>query len=118
MYGAATQYRKRAYLRKNGVQTEGTVIELEADKSPKSRSLYPVVRFTTLTRKTVTLRYNFGSYPAAFQPGQRVQILYDPLAPEKFVIGVGDTDWRTVVIALMGLFFLGLGVYSGLKHYR
>ena len=117
MYGAARQHRKRTFLRNNGLQAEGTVVRLEADKNPKSKALFPVVRFTTLTHGTITLRYNLGNYPAGFQLGQRVPLLYDPLAPERFVIVTEASDWAIITLGLLGVFFTGLGLYNGIKSY-
>lgn len=117
VYGAVVQHRKRASLRKTGMQAEGVVIRLEEDSDPDSSSLHPVVRFTTLNREVVTMRYHFGSYPSAFRVGQQVQILYDPLAPKEFVVGTGSVGWETVIFGLLGVGLLGVGLYGCIKPY-
>jgi hypothetical protein len=117
LYASVRQHRKRTLMRQTGLIAEGVVVRLEEDSDPDSSSLYPVVRFTTLNREVVTMRYNFGSYPAAFQLGQQVQIIYDPLAPKEFVIGAGSMDWETVVFGLIGAGLLGAGLYGCIRPY-
>jgi hypothetical protein len=117
LYAAFKHYRKRTFLAQNGLRVEGTIIKLEEDDDPDSSSLYPVVRFAMLNREILTLRYNFGSYPAAFHLGQRVQILYDPLAPKEFIIGLAAIDWNIISIGLTGIFLVGVGLYGCVKPY-
>jgi hypothetical protein len=116
-YAAVAQHRKRTRLRQTGIVTAGVVVRLEKDNDPESSSLYPVIRFTALNRGIVTMRHNFGSQPAGFHVGQQVQILYDPSAPEEFVIGAGSIDWETLVLGLIGAGLLGVGLYGCIKPY-
>ncbi|MGI4832032.1 MAG: DUF3592 domain-containing protein [Janthinobacterium lividum] len=116
-YAAVAQHRKRTLLRQTGILTEGVVVRLEEDNDPESSVLYPVIRFTTLNGEVVIMRYNFGSQPSAYQLGQQVQLLYDPLAPREFVIGAGSTDWETLVFGLVGAGLLGVGLYGVIRPY-
>ncbi|GAA4496268.1 hypothetical protein GCM10023172_09290 [Hymenobacter ginsengisoli] len=117
LYSAFERYRKRTFLLQNGLRTESTVVRLEQDDDPDSSSLYPVVRFTDSSYETITLRYNSGSYPAAFHLGQRVQILYDPSKPQDFVIGYTTIDWETINVLVIGISLVGVGLYCCIKPY-
>lgn len=117
LYNAVTHHRKRIFLKQTGIVVEGIIMRLEKDGDPESNILYPVVRFTTLNREVITMRYHAGSYPPAFRTGQQVQIMYDPFAPAEFVIGTGSIDWETILFGLLGVSLLGFGFYSCIKPY-
>ena len=120
MYAAVMQHKKRVFLSKNGLPTDGIVIRLEQDKDPDSSAYYPVIQFTTLNRETVAVRHNFGSQPASYHVGQKVQVLYDPLAPKEFVIGVtglSAIEWEAYGFGLLGAVLLSIGLCKGFESY-
>jgi hypothetical protein len=117
IYAAALQYHKRKVLINSGMPADAVVIRLEQDNDPDSSSWYPVIQFTTLDRKTVTVRHNFGTQPASYYVGQQVQILYDPLVPTEFMIGVNAMDWVAFGFGFIGAALIISGLYERFKSH-
>jgi hypothetical protein len=115
MYIAVVQYNKRVLLNKSGVPTEGVVIRLEQDND--STVYYPVIQFTTFNREIVVVRHNFGTQPASYHVGQKIQILYDPLVPKEFVIGTSNIDWDAFGFGFLGASLLSVGLYMCFEQY-
>lgn len=117
MYMAVVQYNKRVFLNKSGLPAEGIVIRLEQDNDPDSTAYYPVIQFTAFNRETVVVRHNFGTQPASYHVGQKLQILYDPLVPKEFVIGTGNIDWDAFGFGFLGASLLSVGLYMCFEQY-
>lgn len=95
---------------------EGTVMTLEKSSSSTSKpnrnaKFHPVVHFTTTTGETIQFRSNFGSYPAAYRPGDKVSILYPPDNPQQATINSFFPLWfLTLIFAILGGSFTISGV--------
>ena len=107
---AVKMQRKRTLLKKAGLVTEGVIIKMEKDDDPESTNQYPVVRYITFDEQVIILRHDVGRNPPAYHTGQQVQILYDPTAPEKFVIGSGKIAWDVLEFAVVGSAFIIGGI--------
>ncbi|GAB3226095.1 hypothetical protein GCM10027346_08010 [Hymenobacter seoulensis] len=105
-------YRKKRWFQKNGLFASGIVVRLVTDeKDDEPRCLYPVVRFLTPQQGWIEARYDVGKYPAAYDVGQPVELLYDPANPRKFIIGAKPfsiTDWWPYAVILA---VIGYGIY-------
>jgi hypothetical protein len=117
IYAAALQYHKRKVLINSGMPAHAVVIRLEQDNDPDSSSWCPVLQFTTLDRKTVTVRHSFGTQPASYYIGQQLQVLYDPLVPTEFVIGVNAMDWEAFGFGFIGAALIISELYEGFKSH-
>src|SRR5258708_39495721 len=73
---------KNKKLIKNGILTNGVVIRLEHAKDLSlRRDLFPVVRFLTDQKEWITFTSSVGAYPAPFDEGDKVDVLYSPENP-------------------------------------
>ena len=100
-------------LREVGVTTVGTVVSVDSDTrlDPGGAS----VRFTVDDDTRVRL-VSLGGYADYYVEGQVVDVVYDPSAPDRFIMddalyAPGWTEWP-LVLALLTAFFAGpLGVH-------
>ena len=104
-YGRAVRFKKTA------AEAQGTVIELRADSGNHGTTFYPIIKFADQTGHGHTLYSSTGSYPPAYEVGERVSVLYDPANPKDARINsfVGLWLWP-LILAVMG----GLDVLTGL----
>ena len=79
----------------------------------KSRSYHPVVKFKTPEGTDVQFTSSVGTNPAEFHIGQAVDILYDPLNPQKAQTNsVVDLWMGSVLTAILGTAFVLAGIFS------
>ena len=112
---------ERSKLRANGVKVEGVVFDMERDPaltisigtdSGSNRSYYPIVRFVTADKEWVTQKYDIGSYPAAYDIGDKVNIIYDTGDPKHFIIDDWFSKLTWPIVAAAGvLMILGVVMY-------
>jgi hypothetical protein len=82
----------------NATRTEGEIVVVrhEVSGSPNNRSsaYYPTFRFTAPTGEVVEVE-SFTGYdsPSEFQPGQQIEVLYDPTYPEHARINAFTQLW-------------------------
>ncbi len=99
------------------LSTPGKVVELvvhpyrDPDTWRVTNYSYPIVEFTTLEGKPMSVELSEGSYPPSYVAGDEVTILYDAHNPERATIkSITNTalQWLAPVIGLfVGLVFLG-----------
>ncbi|MEA4921044.1 MAG: DUF3592 domain-containing protein [Clostridiaceae bacterium] len=82
-------------LTRNGLRTEGTVINLENNGSGKKLTYMPKIEFITDTGQKVMYVYRSGSNPPAYSIGQRVN-------QENFIIGSNSSFVFPIVLILAG----------------
>jgi len=91
----------------------GTVIDMVARQSSDSTTYAPVVRFETEEGETVEFTSNTSSEPPSYVKGERVEILYRPLAPHDARINDFGSLWASPLMfgTAGSIFFLiGAGV--------
>jgi hypothetical protein len=74
-------------LTRNGLKTEGTVIDLEKSGSGEKSTYMPEVEFITDSGQKVAYVYRSGSNPPAYSIGQSVEVVYAKDDPRNFMIG-------------------------------
>ena len=104
---------KRARLR-GMVRASATVLEVAESPWPvpgESGSLYRVrARYALPGGRTVeALSQNTVHAPGDYPPGARVEIAYDPDAPETFYV-LRDREYTDLIFLCFGIFVLLLGV--------
>ena len=82
---------------------EGRVIELVDTSSPGESAQYKAKVSYDVAGETYTGHSTWSTAPAAFDVGERVQVLYDPAKPSSMML---DTFFEKWFIALI---FLGIG---------
>ncbi len=92
------QNKKRNNLLRFGEEAEGVIISLK----PHSETNSPVIHFVTNRGVSITKEYEVGS--ESYKIGQKVKVLYDPVAPNEFTL---RNDNSTIIVKYM---FLLIGV--------
>ena len=105
----------KAMLALGGLKAEGTVIELAERQSggKNSRNLYhPVVRFESTAKNSFTFTDGAGASPAAFDEGDKVDVLYLAKDPqESATLDHGAIGWLApAALAIAGVLFLLKGL--------
>jgi hypothetical protein len=95
----------------------GTVVGLDWRGHPADA--FPVLRFELPGGEPVEAVSTWGSRPARFREGDRVEILYDPRNPTRIRLPGENTAaaFLTVALAFAGVGFVALGVLLGLVAY-
>jgi hypothetical protein len=95
-----TELGKAQSMVKNFTTTRGTVIgtdflrNVDADDSTKSPwAIHPKVSFTTPQGEEISFTDPVGSYPADYEVGDRVEVLYNPENPQEATI----KNWKQSV---------------------
>jgi hypothetical protein len=91
----------------------GTVIDLSRQRDNEGGVVFhPVVVFTTAEGEVVEFVAPFGSSPPSVQPGDRVEVLYDPDDPYHAELGDFLDLWLFPgVIVVIGGSFLGSALF-------
>jgi Protein of unknown function (DUF3592) len=94
-----------------------TVVSLQWRGHPADA--FPVVRFDLPGGEPVEAQSTWGSRPARYREGDRVEILYDPRNPTHVRLPGEKAAGAFLTVALIaaGLGFLGLGALLGLVVY-
>lgn len=110
--GAGFAYRSAVAFAAEAVRTQGTVVDLEADRSDSSGStLYrPVFEFSDRDGRSVRVSGKTASSPPSHRRGDRVTVLYPPGAPEEARLDSWSERWLlTAVLGGVGLPFAAVG---------
>ena len=76
---------------------------------------YPVVRFQTRDGRTVEFESRTGTTSFSQGPGERVEVLYDPLKPEEARIKTFMMLWFVpLIFVVLGFFMFAFGMLFGL----
>jgi hypothetical protein len=98
-------------FRQTAAVAQGEVISLKHQRARGNGSgtYYPIVRWTPPSQAPRSFRGDFGSYPAAYDVGEKVDVLYDPQNPSQARIGGVMGLWMSSVMALLiGAVFTGV----------
>ena len=83
--------------------TSGEVIELIENSGSEGGSTYaPRVRYTDSTGSVIEATSRTSSNPPKYQPGDKIEVLYDPETPQDF----RTQDW----FSLWGLSIIGVSI--------
>lgn len=107
------QHDKLKLYRKQGVKTQGRVLEL----ANEGRMYHPVVRFTLTDGYHVTHKSSFGSRPSLFKEGETVELLYLPEKPEDFIIISKNAEKLYIVLLVFGLAAFGYFLFNLVRDY-
>jgi hypothetical protein len=102
------------------VTTTGTVTELVRG-SGKSKSYFPIVQFLTPREHVYSFKSANGTNPASYQVGDKVDVLYNPEAPEQAVIAADNSiaSNRTMwIFAGVGVLLVLVGLWPFAKLLR
>ncbi|PKM42401.1 MAG: hypothetical protein CVV05_18445 [Gammaproteobacteria bacterium HGW-Gammaproteobacteria-1] len=96
-------------LRRNGVRTMGTVVDISVSGITTEKAFYPVVEFKTDTGNKIRFRGTTGTaYSPSYQQGQLVKVIYSQQEPWNAKIDNFEQLWLgPVSIGLFGLIALG-----------
>jgi len=110
------RYRKNKDYQKNGVATDGVVIDLSLEYNRRQeRYYYPIIRFALVDGTWVTSKYSDGSYPASFEKGEKVKLLYKEEDPESYIIISNKQKHVDKIFLIIGMFLLAYSLYYLIK---
>ncbi len=95
---------------------EGEVIDNVLISSPdpddftrESSSYHPVVRFRTVDGGTSSFTEGVGTYPAKYELGDKVTVLYDPANPSDAQIRSWEMWFPPILFMVIGVLPAGIG---------
>ncbi|WP_100638443.1 DUF3592 domain-containing protein [Marinobacter salexigens] len=109
--GAFASYSSTASFLERSETAQGTVVELIRSRSSDSNSYYPVVQFTARNGREIEFQSSTGSYPAPYDRGEQVTVLYESTNPEDAVIDSFFSLWGVVLI--VGILGSAFGLVGG-----
>jgi hypothetical protein len=94
-----------------GTTANGTVTDLfQGSDSDGGTVYYPRVRFVTQSGDTIEFTGSNGTSPPAFEVGETVSVLYDPISPGNARIDTFFQLWFTaLILGFLGLVFTAVG---------
>ncbi|WP_341522091.1 DUF3592 domain-containing protein [Pseudomonas sp. G.S.17] len=110
LLGAVMAYNSSTAFLENAVSVEGTVIDLDSQRSQDSITFKPVVQFVTEDGQTVEFTSSAGTNPPSYSVGEKVEVLYAPEDPQGAKLSGFFELWGSVLIlATMGgpMLFVG-----------
>lgn len=112
-----TQLCKAQSMIENFTTTRGTVIGTDflrnvnpQDNSNSSWTIHPKVSFTTSQGEEISFTDPVGSYPADYEVGDKVEVLYNPKNPQEATI----KNWKQIWFAPLWITVIGLLPILGL----
>lgn len=127
LMGGGMFYGSTSTFLKTAVGADGKVVDLiprdssrtENGRTVHSVSYYPVIEFP-VNGQVVKFESSTGSNPPSYSTGERVSVLYNPVAPAQAKINSFFDLWGAALIASgLGLVFssIGIGViYFGIRR--
>jgi len=107
-------YHRAVNFKKIAVEAQGTVVELKEGACGGTDShpvYYPIIRFADKAGQGHTLYSNSGSYPPAYEVGERVSVLCDPANPKEAKVNSFTELWLwPLILGILG----GLDLLTGL----
>lgn len=86
VYVLVSRTRQKRRLEKNGLRTEGIIVDLDFDRWSRISVYYPVVRYQTLDKENVRRKYSVGNYPASYEIGEKVIVIYNKDDTDDFIL--------------------------------
>ena len=83
--GSRLTYRQRA-LEKQGMETAGTMVDLQENYDSEGSTYAPVVQFKTKNGQSVTFTSSYSSKPPSYNAGETVTVVYPLETPENATI--------------------------------
>jgi hypothetical protein len=103
---------ERRKLLKIGIKVEGVVFKIEEEQDKRGISYYPVIRYVTLEKEWITKKYNTGTNPPAYKEGDTVNVIYDPIDKEHFIVDNLSGKITGLMLGLFGiLLIVGVVIY-------
>jgi Protein of unknown function (DUF3592) len=97
-------------IRRHGLRTEGTVVDVKETRTSTTPASYPVVEFTTAEGRTIRFTSRV-SLPIVIEVGQAVPVRYRSDDPERAVIDTFIRTWALpVTLLLAGPTALTIGI--------
>lgn len=110
--------KKRNELEKSGEKAEGIIFEFSNAGTGANDSAYqlPVIRFLTQKGEWITEEYFVSS--VFHTKGQKVQVLYDPQNPKKFIIekNVRAKFIINYILPLLGIAAIAFGLFRTYQY--
>lgn len=105
-------WKKARHLVRNGVKSQGEVINLVVKRSSKGGQTYsPQVKFSSMSGP-ITFTSAISTKPAGFHVGQIVPVIYLPNIPQTAAIDTFFQLWGSaLLIAFAGMMFAGVGLF-------
>lgn len=82
------QFKNRIHTLRHGLVTEGTIVGVKTF-GLNLFDEFPIVRFKTSQGQWLTLRCEESTRGPGFRKGQKVEVRFLPVAPEKFIVVTG-----------------------------
>lgn len=93
-------------------EADGTVVYMNIYSDSDGVTYSPDVKFTTRYGEVVRFTDDVSTYPADFEVGDSVTVIYDPMHPQNVRIKSFTRLWLFPgIFALVGLIPIGLGIY-------
>lgn len=119
LVGAFLSYRHTQDFIAQAVTAQGRVIDLHVSRSTRrdsnnnsreSITYYPIVEFTDRNGQSISFQSNTGSYPASYDRGDLVEVLYLPNKPRDASINSFGSLWlATIFLSSFGVIFFAIG---------
>jgi hypothetical protein len=102
------------------VRAEGTVVDLQYDEDSDGSGVYrPLVEFVDAGGSRRTFLSSYGSYPAPYDVGDKVGVLYNPADPaDATVDSFGALYLGPLIVGSLGLVFALIGGFAEVYHAR
>lgn len=79
-------YYQQINIERNGLATEGTVIDLVESTDSDGTTYAPIVRFKTQSGRAFEFQSKHYSYPPQYEIGEKVTVLYLPEKPAEAIV--------------------------------
>jgi hypothetical protein len=99
-------------ISRNGVQTDGEIIEMVTIHKTRSKARYPLVRFATLEKEWFTEIFSISTIPGILKKGQRVTVVYHSGNPREFFLRSPFIQIIPVILFAFGILILVCGIYT------
>lgn len=106
-YAGIAQKRKTTKLLKNGIKAEGDVIELvPSGFTRNSNFYYPVIRFKTLTKESITHKYDIAFSYRVYKIGDKLTLIYEQENPAYFMVDDKRSKTAGTLFMVFGIIVL------------
>lgn len=88
-----TELKNTIIEQKNTIKVQGLIVENILQTGAGGSVCNPRVQFTTQKGEKISFVDKIGSYPADFEVGQKVKVLYHPDNPHQALLGSFKRTW-------------------------
>lgn len=115
LVGLVIMYKQRQEMQpflKSGKKAEGVVFERkESGRFSDHQGYEPVIRFVTEDKTWITGTALFTITSSFIKQGQKINVLYDPKDPQRFMVDIPWIPWVMKAIFAGLLLVLGYGIF-------